>query len=416
MAHPVRLFVYDLSNGLAAQLSQQLTGRYFRAIFHTGIVVYDREYFFGGGGIESSLPGRSPYGTPIERLELGRTEVTPALWHEFLEECGEAYGVGKYHLLEHNCNTFSNAASNFLLGIDIPAEITALPEDFLRTPLGMMLRPQIDARYSPAAATGLREEATAARPQTLSHAPASTNGQSRANGAKSSLVTFTNTPTIAKLCGKMKEQAPELDTALLTRVLNGLIKPSTQPLAAQEQERVADELKKYFGQVSVEDSFAGLDALRILLLDPSFAQSLPDELLELAISRDYAEYKKALLVLARALANGSATIPDRLHAALAKTDAYAVVSVACQHDDRDVSAAGVAAAHNLVLTSKGTPSDDFALGLATSLADRLDRASDHPDTVGAWSEETRRQVTVVVDELRRRGSVDCKEVLASLAL
>ena len=413
MTYPVRLFVYDLSNGLAAQLSQQLTGRYFRAIFHTGIVVFDREYFFGGGGVESSLPGRSPYGTPIERLDLGRTEVTHDLWHEFLEECGDAYGVGKYHLLEHNCNTFSNAASNFLLGADIPAEITALPEDFLRTPLGMMLRPQIDARYQPTAAAGLRTEAALAPPQNLSQPSPVPTASSR---ARHQLVTFTNTPTIAKLCGKLKEQMPELDTELLSRVLQRLIKRSGSETSGSDRTQVSRQLGQYFDHVDTADSFAGLDALRILLLEPIIARSLPQALLEQVLVRDYAEHKKSLLVLARALANGASTVPDSIHAALAKTDAHAIVSTACQHDDPDVSAAGVAAAHNLVLTCTATPDDDFVLGLVTSLADRIDRARDHPDSTGAWSDATETQVKVITDELRQRGSDDCRELLATLVL
>lgn len=49
MSKKVSLHVYDLSQGLARQLSQQLIGRHFDGIYHTGIVVFGREYFFGGG-------------------------------------------------------------------------------------------------------------------------------------------------------------------------------------------------------------------------------------------------------------------------------------------------------------------------------------------------------------------------------
>ena len=45
----VKLHVYDLSKGMAAQFSRQLIGKYIEGIWHTGIVVYGKEFYFGGG-------------------------------------------------------------------------------------------------------------------------------------------------------------------------------------------------------------------------------------------------------------------------------------------------------------------------------------------------------------------------------
>lgn len=64
---PSQLYVYDLSNGLAKSLSRQLTGRQFDAIYHTSIVVYGVEWFFGQG-IASSQPGQ----THVSVSHLGR--------------------------------------------------------------------------------------------------------------------------------------------------------------------------------------------------------------------------------------------------------------------------------------------------------------------------------------------------------
>jgi hypothetical protein len=49
MSFPVKLHVYDLSQGMARQMSQAFLGKYIEGIWHTGIVVYDTEFFFGGG-------------------------------------------------------------------------------------------------------------------------------------------------------------------------------------------------------------------------------------------------------------------------------------------------------------------------------------------------------------------------------
>ena len=78
--YEVTLYIYDLSKGMARSLStlflgnfsisgyflfnlkyrflflwKFVKGREIPAIWHTSIVVYDREYFFGGGGIESCI-------------------------------------------------------------------------------------------------------------------------------------------------------------------------------------------------------------------------------------------------------------------------------------------------------------------------------------------------------------------------
>jgi hypothetical protein len=83
MAVPVQLYVYDLSNGMARQMSRQLTGRQIDGIWyvfatsifilvcsshsrHTSVVVYGKEIFYGQG-IDITLPGRSHVRLPPER-------------------------------------------------------------------------------------------------------------------------------------------------------------------------------------------------------------------------------------------------------------------------------------------------------------------------------------------------------------
>lgn len=52
----IKLHVYDLSQGMAAQFSRQLIGKHIEGVWHTGIVVYGKEYYFGGG-ISYDAPG-----------------------------------------------------------------------------------------------------------------------------------------------------------------------------------------------------------------------------------------------------------------------------------------------------------------------------------------------------------------------
>lgn len=56
--YPVELWVYDLSNGLARQLSVPFLGTAIDAVYHTSVVVHGKEFFFGHG-ILATDPGMS---------------------------------------------------------------------------------------------------------------------------------------------------------------------------------------------------------------------------------------------------------------------------------------------------------------------------------------------------------------------
>ena len=61
MTFPVTLHIYDLSGGMAKNMSKQLVGKQIDGIWHTGIVIYGKEFFFGGG-IAWDTPARTPFG------------------------------------------------------------------------------------------------------------------------------------------------------------------------------------------------------------------------------------------------------------------------------------------------------------------------------------------------------------------
>lgn len=53
---PVQLYVYDMTNGVAAVMSQMLLGQHIDGIWHTAVIIFGREFFFGSAGIQSCLP------------------------------------------------------------------------------------------------------------------------------------------------------------------------------------------------------------------------------------------------------------------------------------------------------------------------------------------------------------------------
>lgn len=136
------LNVYDLSKGLARQLSVSFLGKAIEAIWHTGVAVYGNEYYFGAG-IQQDVAGRTQYGTPMRVVDLGVTHVPKEVFEEFLQEISPRYTAETYKLMSHNCNNFSNEIAQFLVGTSIPDYILELPNEVLGSPMGALLLPLI---------------------------------------------------------------------------------------------------------------------------------------------------------------------------------------------------------------------------------------------------------------------------------
>ncbi|KAI9315991.1 PPPDE putative peptidase domain-containing protein [Dichotomocladium elegans] len=142
----VKLYIYDLSKGLARQMSMSLTGKQIDGIWHTSVVVYHKEFFFGQG-IMTSVPGGSHHGQPLEVVDMGETYLPEEVIIDYIESQRNVFTPESYHLLDFNCNTFSENLCQFLTGRSIPAHITGLPAEFLNTPFGQSMLPMIEGMF-----------------------------------------------------------------------------------------------------------------------------------------------------------------------------------------------------------------------------------------------------------------------------
>eukprot|EP01147_Barroeca_monosierra_P001484 gene1484-4642_t len=142
----VKVYLYDLSHGMMSAMSEAILGRRFEALWHTSIVVFGREFFFGGG-IQQAIPGKTVAGHPKETVSLGITEIPEWMFVQFLQSLETRFNVESYHLIKNNCNHFTEEAARFLTGKSIPEKVTQLPEEFLSTHLGQMLAPMIDQMF-----------------------------------------------------------------------------------------------------------------------------------------------------------------------------------------------------------------------------------------------------------------------------
>ncbi|XP_019414038.1 PREDICTED: desumoylating isopeptidase 1-like [Lupinus angustifolius] len=202
--HRVTVNVYDLSQGLARQLSTSFLGKAIEGIWHTGIVVYGNEYYFGGG-IQHSPAGSTPYGVPLRVVELGVTHVPKDVFEMYLQEISPRYTAEAYSLLTHNCNNFSNEVAQFLVGATIPEYILSLPNEVMSSPMGALILPMIQNLETTMRSGGV-PQVPQFRPST-----AAPSGTASAATAKTSSSTNSSTnPDNSKTEGEQQKSSPNV--------------------------------------------------------------------------------------------------------------------------------------------------------------------------------------------------------------
>mmetsp|Transcript_114988 Transcript_114988/g.199404 ORF Transcript_114988/g.199404 Transcript_114988/m.199404 type:complete len:659 (+) Transcript_114988:93-2069(+) len=139
--HEVILHMYDLTNGMAQTLAPWLLGMELQGVWHTGVVVYGREYFFSRDTVFDE-PGKTSFGKPTKIIHLGYTLWRQEEMHTYIvEELKPIYHRDSYDVYDNNCNNFSNSLCQYLLAKRLPEEVQRQP-DFLRRSTALkILRP-----------------------------------------------------------------------------------------------------------------------------------------------------------------------------------------------------------------------------------------------------------------------------------
>lgn len=154
----VQLYQYDLSKGSAKWLSPLLVGKQLDGIWHTSIVAYGSEFWFGGKLLKSP-PGESVFGAPTMIIDL--PEQTMRTEDEFVSYMvrvlAPEFTQDTYDILTHNCNHFTDAACLFLLNSHIPADVLTQPELVMGSWTMQLLRPVLNR------ALGNLEDSSAAK-------------------------------------------------------------------------------------------------------------------------------------------------------------------------------------------------------------------------------------------------------------
>jgi len=157
---PVALHYYDLSKGAASAISPWLLGQRLDGLWHTGVVVYGKEYFFGGD-ICLDTPGTTAFGEPTKVIELGFTLWRQEELHNYVvDELRPFFNKDVYDIVLNNCNHFADRVCVWLTGLHLPAEVVQQPEKVMQLRAARMLRPVLNRwlgniEANPAAAKAL---------------------------------------------------------------------------------------------------------------------------------------------------------------------------------------------------------------------------------------------------------------------
>ncbi|XP_028120288.1 desumoylating isopeptidase 1 [Camellia sinensis] len=256
--HKVSLNVYDLSQGLARQLSTTFLGKAIEAIWHTGVVVYGNEYYFGGG-IQHSPAGTTPYGTPMRVVDLGVTHVPQEVFEMYLQDISPRYAAETYSLLTHNCNNFSNEVAQFLVGATIPDYILNLPNEVMSSPMGAMILPMIQQLETTLRA-GAVPQVPQFRPPTQAQTPqpTSTIGKSVASGSKSSTTKVNLKESGSKV--KSEEQLAKFGESKKTDKTVSQLKSSVNDPIGNARNKVQEEICAEFTAIMASGTLRASEA------------------------------------------------------------------------------------------------------------------------------------------------------------
>ena len=153
MGTPVNVHVYDLSNGMARAMSMAIVGKQVDIVPHTGVVLFGKEYFFGGGICVTPVGQAMPM-PACEMIPVGTTAKTEADLQAFLLANQSRFTAATYNLLSWNCNHFSNEVVKFLTdgAASVPDRIVNVAQEALSAPQGAALRKMLEGMQNQMAA------------------------------------------------------------------------------------------------------------------------------------------------------------------------------------------------------------------------------------------------------------------------
>jgi len=107
----VLIYMYDTTDGALSALDPAS-----EAIWHTSIVVFGTEYYYGNAGITKHEPETTCFGEPVRIVFVDEAQCPRSQAKMFLNNLRGAFRDDNYNLLTHNCNTFTHRAAHVICG------------------------------------------------------------------------------------------------------------------------------------------------------------------------------------------------------------------------------------------------------------------------------------------------------------
>jgi len=140
----VTLHFYDVTNGVASAISPWILGHKVDGLWHTGVEVFGKEYYFGGD-IFFDTPAATAFGEPLKRTSLGFTLWRQEELHNYIvDDLRPKFNRDVYDVLSNNCNHFADRICVWLTGMHIPEEVVRQPESLMQLRVARMMRPLLN--------------------------------------------------------------------------------------------------------------------------------------------------------------------------------------------------------------------------------------------------------------------------------
>lgn len=137
----VTLHMYDLSNGLGEKIAPYLISNNLEGVWHTGLCVFGKEYFFSRDTV-FDVAGATSFGKPLRVISLGHTLWRQSELHKYIvDEMKPKFHRGTYDAIDFNCNNFTNALCQYLLGKNLPDEVYNMALNLKTSALIRSIRP-----------------------------------------------------------------------------------------------------------------------------------------------------------------------------------------------------------------------------------------------------------------------------------